>query len=122
MRRYKPKRTFFVRKRCIVHGIRHNHFGLKDSRIQLRKREDYAITVLRCGDNISGHRRTAQVFPLRNARFVEKFFEEHPFISFRLLAVRIHNRESFPLHLFEVVKASTLAKVVAGLQQPMKVE
>jgi hypothetical protein len=102
MRRDKPEWAFFRPKWCAVHGIRNNYLGFENPRIKFRQGKNHSIAILRSGDNISRHRGTTKLFALRNPGSTKEFFKKHTLIRFRLLVVRIHNRERFPWHVFQI--------------------
>ena len=102
MGRYKPEWSLSGGQRRTVHGIGDDHFGFENSRIKFRQGEDHAITILRFGDNISGHRGTSKLFSLRNPSSAEELLKKYTLIRFPLFVVRIHDRERFPRHLFQI--------------------
>jgi len=62
-----PERTGLVVEWRAVHGVRDDHIGVLEVRIQLGQRKDDAVTVRRVRLNIGGHRGAAQLPALRNS-------------------------------------------------------
>jgi len=102
MRRYEAERTLLLNEGRAVHGVCDDDFRFENPGIKLREREGHTVSVLRLGNHIGGHGAASKLLALRYSGLVEEFFEKHTFVRFLLLIVRIHDRESFPRHLFQI--------------------
>ena len=89
-------------QRSAVYSICDDYFGFEHPRIKFCQGENHAISVLRLGENVSGHRRTSKLLALRNSGTVKELFKKYSLICFLFLVVRIHYRERFPRHLLQV--------------------